>query len=312
MPLHPQARKLLDEMAALGAPPLGSMEPAAARAMMEAVPRPPGPAMHIVETRRIPGPGGEIPVRIYTPYGVAGRGAVPVVVYFHGGGWVIGSLASHDAVCRGIAAASGCIVVAVDYRLAPETPYPGAVEDAMAATRWVASSARRFGGDAARLAVAGDSAGGNLAAAVTLIAKAEGSPEIGFQALVYPVTDFNFETPSYHENAEGYLLTRAAMEWFWGHYLANPADGLAPTASPLRAPSLAGLPPALVITAEFDPLRDEGNAYARRLAEAGVAVEHLEWPGQIHGFFGNPALDDGQAAVEHVARAIRRAFGMDA
>jgi acetyl esterase len=311
MPLHPQARKLLDAMAALGAPPLSSVDAATARKMMEAAPRPPGAAMHINDTRLIPGPAGDIPVRVYTPYGVAGRGPVPVIVYFHGGGWVIGSLASHDGTCRNLAQASGCIVVAVDYRLAPETRYPGAVEDAVAATRWVAEHARSFGGDPARLAVAGDSAGGNLAAVVALVAKAEGGPAIGFQALVYPVTDFNFDTPSYSENAEGYLLSKASMEWFWGHYLGEDTSrGLEPHASPLRAESLEGLPPALVITAEFDPLRDEGNAYARRLADAGVPVEHKEWPGQIHGFFGNPALDDGQLAIEHVARAIRDAFGM--
>jgi acetyl esterase len=306
VPLHPQAQTLLDTLAQLGFADMSTLTPEQARAQMVAVPRPPGPDVAAVEDRNIPGPDGHVPVRIYTP---EGEGLRPVVVFFHGGGWVIGNLESHDATCRGLCNAAGAVVVSVDYRLAPEHRFPAAPEDCYAATKWVADNAAAIGADASRLAVAGDSAGGNLAAAVTLMARERGGPSIGFQALVYPVTDYAFGTPSYAENGDGYLLSRAGMEWFWGLY-ADPSDAANPLASPLREKDLSGLPPALVITAGYDPLRDEGEAYGARLQEAGVPVTCTRYDGMLHGFFGNPALDDGTAAVNQVSAAIREALAL--
>jgi acetyl esterase len=260
-----------------------------------------------VEDRAIPGPDGEIPVRIYTPLS-AGGGPLPGLVWFHGGGWVIGNLESADYACRMLANASGCKLISVDYRLAPENKFPGPVDDCVAATEWVSKNASTLGVDASRIAVGGDSAGGNLAAVVAQVAKSAGGPRIGFQALVYPVTDYGVDTQSYLDNAEGYLLTRASMEWFYGHYVNTPEDGKDTRVSPLRSVDLAGLPPAIVVTAEFDPLRDEGEAYAARLREAGVPVVHTRYEGQIHGFFGNPAIDDGRAAALNVGAALREAL----
>jgi acetyl esterase len=239
---------------------------------------------------------------------VAG-GALPGIVYFHGGGFVIGNLDSHDGTCRALANASGCAVVSVDYRLAPEHRFPAAPEDCYAALRFVAERGAELGIDARRLAVAGDSAGGNLAAVTALLARERRGPDVRFQLLVYPVADHAFDTPSYRDNAEGYFLSAAMMRWFWGHYLERPEQGDDPLASPLRAKDLAGLPPALVITAEYDPLRDEGEAYAARLKQAGVAAELLRYDGQIHGFFSLfDALDDGRAAVERAGAALRAAL----
>ncbi len=212
----------------------------------------------------MPGPAGALGLRIYTPVEAGGPGALPVLVFFHGGGWVVGNLDTHDGLCRRLANAAGCLVVSVDYRLAPEARFPAAVDDAYAATRWVAARASSFGGDGTRLAVGGDSAGGNLAAVVSLLAHERGAPPLRFQLLLYPVTDFAFDTPSYRENGEGYLLTRANMEWYAGHYLRDGADRRHPHAAPLRAADVGGSPPTMVITAQYDPLRDEGEAYAVR------------------------------------------------
>jgi acetyl esterase len=300
VPLDPQVAALLEQMAALGARPFNEMTPEEARAQMLANrgQQPVVPVEQVVD-RTVLGLAGEIPVRIYTP---AGSGPLPVVVYFHGGGWVIGNIESHDATCRALANESGCIVVSVDYRLAPEHKFPAAAEDSYAATVWAAE----FGGDASRLAVAGDSAGGNLAAVVALMARDRGGPRIAFQLLVYPVTDFSFDRPSYSENAEGYLLSRDAMRWFWNHYLAEEAEGLHPHASPLRAESLAGLPPALVLTAEFDPLRDEGEEYAAKLREAGVPADLVRYDGLIHGFFSFfQVIDRGGEAMRHAGGTLR-------
>ena len=239
-------------------------------------------ALPKVESRRIPGPAGEIPVRIYTPQG---SGPFPVLVYFHGGGWVIGSLDTHDGVCRHLAKRAGAVVVSVDYRLAPEHKFPAAPEDCYAATLWVAENAAAIGVDARRLTIGGDSAGGNLAAAVSLMARDRKKPAIAFQMLIYPVTDHSYETGSYRDNADGYLLTKDSMVWFWDHYLRTAGDGAEPYASPLRAQDLKGLPPAMVVTTEFDPLRDEGEAYANRLKQAGVPVKLKRYDGLIHGFF---------------------------
>jgi acetyl esterase len=260
-----------------------------------------------VVDRTAPGPAGPVPVRVYVPTPEPDQ-ALPVLIWYHGGGWVMGNLDSADLSCRAMTNRSGCVVISVDYRLAPEAKFPAAVEDAYAVLEWVAQNATSLGIDARRIAVGGDSAGGNLAAVVAQLAKAGSGPQVAYQALVYPVTNHHFDTPSYDTNGTGYLLTRAAMEWFWAHYLRSPLDGHNPVASPLRAPDLTGLPPAIVITAEYDPLRDEGEAYAARLRDAGVSVSLHRYDGQIHGFYGNPAINDGLHAVARVSDALRGAL----
>jgi acetyl esterase len=233
-----------------------------------------------------------------------------VCVYLHGGGWVIGSIESHDAPCRELAARSGCAVVSVEYRLSPETPFPGPVDDCVAATEWIAAHGEELGVDGSRLAIGGDSAGGNLAAVVCQVAKQRGGPAIAAQILVYPATDHGYETQSCIDNAEGYLLTMDAMHWFTGHYLGGDLSKAGdPLASPLRAGDVSGLPPALVITAEFDPLRDEGEAYGRKLEAAGVPVTIHRYDGQIHGFVGLfPLVDAGRDALQEMAEAVRAAL----
>ena len=308
MTLDPQARQIIDATNALGLPPMEQMTPAQARENMRARTAGLGPveAVARIEDHRVPVEGGEIIVRCYTP---AGPGPFPVHVYFHGGGWVIGDLETHDGICRSIANAAASVVASVDYRLAPEHKYPVAAEDAFAATRWVAQQGARLGIDASRMAVGGDSAGGNLAAAVTLMSRDRGGPPLALQVLVYPVTHQSFDTASYQDHADGYLLTRSAMRWFWNQYLRRPEDGVDPHASPLLARSLHGLPPALVITAEYDPLRDEGEAYAARLREAGVPVTLTRYPGMIHGFLRMINLvDKARAARDEIAATLRKAF----
>ncbi len=246
-----------------------------------------------------PGPAGDIPVRTYRPKD-AGSG-LPILVHYHGGGWVIGDLDTHDHVCRELCVGAGCLVVAVDYRLAPEARFPAAVDDAWAALQWVAANARRLGGD---------SAGGNLAAVMSILARDAGGPQLAFQLLVYPAVDMNFSRPSIDENADGYVLTRDHMIWFRGHYLRSEADRDDFRASPLLASDHAGLPPALVITAEFDPLRDEGRDYAETLQAAGVPATLANHEGQIHVFFQlSPILDGGRQAVDEACAALREAFG---
>jgi acetyl esterase len=305
MPLDPVVRSLLDAFADPNAPKLNSMTPLQAREMFEKLRIPlPGDPVAKVEDRRIPGPGGEIPVRIYTPENARG-----VLVYFHGGGWVIGSLDSHDAPLRSLANAAGCSVVSVDYRLAPESRHPAAAEDCYAATCWAAENARHFGTDPALLAIGGDSAGGNLAAVTALLARERRGPNLRLQLLVYPVTDHDFERPSYRDNAEGYFLSRDDMRWFWDHYVPETAQRDAFTASPLRAKDLSALPPAHVLTAEFDPLRDEGEAYAARMREAGVSVSLTRYDGMIHGFFSMAAIiPRGKEAIAEAADKLRAAF----
>jgi len=312
MPLDSQMQPLLEMMNTMMGPPLGTVSPEETRRLMDErrATMPPGEPVARVQDLSAPGPAGEIALRVYTP---AGPTPQPVVVFYHGGGWVIGSIDSHDATARALANRSGCTVVSVEYRLAPEHKFPAAAEDSYAATVWVAEHAAECGGDPTRLAVAGDSAGGNLAAVVALLARERGGPRIAFQLLVYPVTDCNYDTGSYTANAEGYFLTKASMVWFWDHYLSSAADAANPVASPLRAESLAGLPPALVITAEFDPLRDEGEAYAKRLEAAGVPVVCTRYDGVIHGFFGmGDALDKARAAQQQAGEALRSALGVAA
>jgi acetyl esterase len=310
MALDPQARALLDQLAALGAPPLHEQTPQAARATMAAgyAVRPPGEDVAKVENRTIPGPNGPIPVRVYSP---ESSRALPIVVYYHGGGWVIGDLDYQDTACRYIANHTPACVVSVDYRLAPEHKFPAPFDDSYAALEWVAANAASIGGDAGRIAVAGDSAGGNLAAAVAIKARDAGGPALAHQLLVYPVTNHSYDTPSYSENAEGYLLTREAMRWFWNHYLNHEGEGGDMRASPLRVADAAGLPAATIITAGFDPLRDEGKAYAERLRAAGVPVRHSNYESMIHGFYGLAhVLTEGQRAHEESVQVLRAAFGL--
>jgi acetyl esterase len=307
MPLDAQTRALLDQFAAMGGQPLSSMSVADARRSMEilsAMRGAPEPVASATD-RRIPGPAGELAVRVYTPVGPA---PMPVLVYFHGGGWVLGGIETHDGICRALANGAGCVVVSVDYRLAPEHKFPAAAEDCYAATRWVAANAAELGADAQRVAVGGDSAGGNLAAVVSQMARDRGGPALVFQLLIYPATMAACDTPSYRENADGYLLTTADMHWFWTHYLRTADDGANPYASPL-AGTVADLPPALVITAEFDPLRDEGEQYARRLEEAGVPTRLRRYDGMIHGFFGmGHLIDTARSAVQEACANLRLVF----
>jgi acetyl esterase len=306
MPLDPQAQQVLEQIAALGLPPNHLVSPSQARINMKSRPRAAGPEVAKVEDRLIPGPGVDIPVRIYTP---TGSGPFPVLVWFHGGGWVVGDLETADPTARHLTVGANCVVISVDYRLAPETKFPGAVDDSYAATVWAAQQAPRLNGDSGKIAVGGDSAGGNLAAAVALMARDRGGLSLAFQLLVYPVTARDFGTASYRQNAEGYGLNLDGMRWYWDLYLQSPADASNPYAAPLVAENLKGLPPALVITAEYDPLCDEGEAYAKRLQDAGVATTCRRYDGMIHGFFGMTAvLDKGKQAVAEACAALRQAF----
>ena len=304
-PLDPQVKTLLDQMAAAGQPPFHAGSPAEARKAMDSLLTVfgPGPDVAKVENRKIPGPAGDLPVRIYTPAGKP----IGVLVYFHGGGWVVGDLESHDYVCRVLTKEAGCVVVAIDYRLAPEHKFPAAPEDCYAATQWVAQNAGALGSDADHIAVGGDSAGGNLAAAVSLMARDRGGPRIRHQMLIYPVTDVAMDTKSQSEfMADGYVLSKADMEWFWGHYLANSKDGENPYASPLRAKDLKNLPPAHLITASHDPLRDEGETYAEKLKQAGNKVKVKRYHGVVHGFFSlQAAIDQGKTASHDLAEELK-------
>jgi acetyl esterase len=305
VPIHPQTLAVLDIMAQMGVSIGGN--PSDLRALMATFPRPEGESVGAVVNRTLPGPAGEVPVRIYSPAGV-GSGPLPALAWFHGGGWVFGSLDSADFVCRGIANRAGCHVISVDYRLAPEAKFPAAVDDCFAVIKWIADHAADLDVDADRIAVGGDSCGGNLAAVVAQLARAQGGPPLAFQVLVYPITNHSFDTPSYRDYGDGYFLTRDAMLWFWNHYLKEVGDGNCSLASPLRATTLAGLPPAIVITAEFDPLRDEVEAYAARLRADGVTVELVRYDSQIHGFFGNAMIDDGISALDRVSAALQTAL----
>jgi len=302
MPLHPQAQSLLELMASLGDPPLEESTPEQARAIRASRQR---PSTEVVREVRDLDAGG-VAARLYRP---SDRDDLGLLVYFHGGGWVIGDLDSHDQVCRVLANGSGQAVLSVDYRLAPEHPFPAAIEDALAATRWAHANAAALGCRADRIAVGGDSAGGNLAAVVAQLAPVP----LSYQLLVYPVTDCTRAQPSYDENATGYFLTKAGMGWFVDHYLAGGTGSATdPRVSPLFAADhvLGATPPALVITAEFDPLRDEGDAYAARLAALGVPTSHVRFGGMFHGFFSlADFVDDGRAANALAATALGAALG---
>lgn len=308
--LHPQAEELLHELSASGVPPLYRQSIAEARETyldLTVTEGDPDPVERVRETE-IAGPNGPIPLRLYDPGGGT-RKPRPALVFFHGGGWAVGDLDTHDLASRALANAADCVVVSVDYRRAPESPFPAPLEDCYAALAWVA------GGDAPqidadRIAVGGDSAGGTLATGVALLARDRDGPEIARQLLVYPVTDHAFDTDSYTENASGYFITRGDMERFWGEYIETDLDGAHPYASPLRAPDLGGLPPATVLTCGFDPLRDEGRAYADRLAEAGVPVNRIEYPDMIHGFLtmlADPEWERAREAIADLADDLRDA-----
>ncbi len=308
MPLDPQAQSLLDTMAAMGTPPLNMLSVVDARKVMETLAALGGEAEPVskVEDREIPGPLGTIPIRIYTPTGL---GPFPILVFFHGGGWVIGDINSHDALCRSLTNAVGCVTVSVDYRLAPEHKFPAAPEDCYAATQWVAGNATTINGDPQRIAVGGDSAGGNLSAVVSLMARDRGGPKLVYQLMIYPATDYLPDTPSMRDNADGYFLTKVDMVWFLNHYLTSEEDAKNPYMSPIKATDLQGLPPAMIITAEFDPIRDEGEMYGARLKEAGVPVVVKRYNGMIHGFLSMSAmLDQGKKAHEDAVDGLRSAF----
>jgi acetyl esterase len=304
--LHPQALAFLQQQDALNAPPLQTQIAHEIRdARNQASKLRSGDAIPLPRTEdlTLPGPHGDIPIRLYAP---SSEPTQPAVVYFHGGGFVFGNLETHDTICRALAHESGATVLSIDYRLSPEHRFPVAVDESIAATRWIAENATSLGIDEHRISVAGDSAGGTLAAVVALHARTDG-PRIAAQILFYPVTDLSsLSTESYLSLAEGYGLTRAAMQWFRDQYLVSPEQSRHADASPLLAPNLAHLPPTLIVTAEFDPLRDEGEAYAHHLQQAGVTVTLTRYPGMIHGFIAmRGLLDDGDKAIREAAAFLR-------
>lgn len=310
MPYHPQVQLLRSQRAAEQTPPLYTLSVEQARAAdLAAIQAAAGnhEPVHQVVDREIPGPGGSLPIRIYRPQA---DGPLPVLVYFFGGGWVLGTVDTSDDICRRLTNTVPCVTVSIGYRLAPEHKFPAAVHDCFAGVRWVAEHVTEFDGDPGRLAVAGDSAGGNLSAAVTLLAREQGGPAISHQVLVYPNTDYRSDTESIRENDDPCFFNQNSVSWYWDHYLPSPSDGDNPLASPLRSPDLHGLPPALVITAEYDPLRDQGEQYAERLRDAGVAVELTRYPGMVHGFFAmGGVLDSAGEAMAQVTEYLRKAFG---
>lgn len=312
MPLHPAAKQMLDQVATLDAPRVWEIPIADIRAgeMTFASIGAGAPVeMDAVADQAIPGPHGDIPVRVYAPVPVGVGDPLPVVVYLHGGGWVSMSIATHDLICRRLARAARALVVSVEYRLAPEHAYPIPLDDAYTAATWVAKHAADLGGDGERVAVMGDSAGGNLAAAVALRARESGGPSLRAQVLVYPALDPSCATASHRENGEGYVLDERSLQWFWAQYLGTSGNEKDALAAPACADDLHGLPPATIVTAEFDPLRDEGEAYGARLREAGVGVTVRRFDGMIHGFLGMPAMfDEADAAIDVAATALHEAF----
>ena len=311
MPLHPQVAAFLEQLARQKTPSLDALPiEVSRRAVLIGAGSEPLPAsMERIENRTITRPdGSELAIRIYIPKGNAPFG---VCLYFHGGGWVLNSVDTHDGLVRQLAITSGCVFVNVEYRLAPEFKYPAAADDAYLAVQWVYEHAHELGCDPNRLAVSGDSAGGNLAAVACLMARDRNGPPIRFQALIYPITDCDFQRPSYQSNAEGYFLTRNEMIWFWNHYVSHPDQMLEAYASPIRATSHANLPPALVLTTELDPLRDEGEAYAKTLSDAGVRTIAHHYDGMIHAFMRRyQQFDTAYEAIRKVSQELRNALGL--
>jgi len=301
MPVDPQIQALLDK--GTGVPATHTLPVDVARAQYEArIALMTAPAdVAGVREQTIDGPGGSLRIRIYTPHGT---GPFPLLVFFHGSGFVLCSLDTHDGMCRNLCSGARCVVASVDYRLAPEHKFPAGIDDCLHATRWAAAHAAELGGDAHRMAVGGDSAGGNMAAVTALRLRDEGGTALCGQLLLYPVTDYHTPgTASYEENAEGYGLTRDTMKWFWAHYLNDASEGVHPHASPLRSPDLSRLPPALVITAEYDPLRDEGELYAKKLRAAGVPAIQTRYDGVNHGFmFWVGAVDRAGLAMQEACK----------
>ncbi len=312
--IDPQTGRLLELIKASGLPPVNELSPSAARqgylerrAFTQPAPMP----VAALREHAVPGPRGAIPVREYRPAGSTSEQVLPALIYFHGGGWVIGDRDTHDVLCRDLGYRSRCSVFSVDYALAPEHPFPAAIDDALAATRWVAAHAGSLVIDPARVALGGDSAGGNIAAVLCIALRGDRQVRAAFQLLIYPATDQNFGTRSYLENGEGYLLTAASMDYFRSHYLSDSGRWQDWRASPLLADDLSGLPPALVLTAGFDPLRDEGRAYADRMAAAGGVVEYVCFSRQIHGFITmGRVIGEANAAIDLCAGAMRRHLGV--
>jgi acetyl esterase len=308
MPIDPQIQTLLTLRASL--PPFHTLSVADARAQFSArnVPGMRADEVAKIENRDMQGPGGSLGLRVYTP---KGDGPFPLMVYFHGSGFVVCSLDTHDFMCRNLCAGTGCVVVSVDYRLAPEHKFPAAVDDCLAATLWAQANASALRADPGRVLLAGDSAGGNLAAVTALRIRDEGGPKLLAQLLIYPVTDhWTAGAVSMEENAEGYGLGKAGMIWFWNHYLSDASEAAHPHVSPLRANDLSRLPPALVLTAQYDPLRDEGEAYAEKLRAAGVEVSMKRWDGMNHGFFNLPGLvGKADQAVDETCAWVRGVLG---
>lgn len=308
MTLNPALEPILQAFAAFADTDWSQMPVEVARGMMNTPLADVALPMRRAENLALDLPGRSVNARLYVPKGAAET--PPLILFFHGGGWVLGSLDTHDATCRELAEDSGAAVLSIEYRLAPEARYPAAAEDCYDATCWAREHAADLGVDGTRLAVAGDSAGGNLAAAVSLMARDRGGPALRHQLLIYPVTDADFTTPSYTANGSGaYFLSTSAMRWFWQHYLGETAPPDAPLARVLHTADLSGLPPATVITAQYDPLRDEGDAYAQRLSQAGVATDHHIAPGMIHGFFGmTAAVPDARPWVTLAAQNLAKAL----
>ena len=313
--LHPQARALLNMIEEKGLPPTHTLTPAQARHWYRErrfVTQPKPPEVAQVKELKADGPTGEIPLRSYRPLGNTSEQMLPVLVYYHGGGWTIGDLDSHDTLCRELCNFSGCAVVAVDYRMGPEHRFPAAVDDAIAATRWVRANAAALHLDASRLAVGGDSAGGNLAAVVAIAARDAGDLPIAFQLLIYPATDMRRGQPSHTSNGEGYLLTTDSIAYFHDHYIADAKHDLDWRASPLLHTDLSRLPPAFVLTAGFDPLHDEGLQYAQALSDAGNRSTLVCFERQIHGFLTmGKVLDEANVAVALCASQLRHALARD-
>jgi len=312
--VHPQVSVLLERAAKSPLPPYYEVPPAVARRLYRdtrGALTPDPPAVESAYLLLAPGPGGPVPVRAYRPRGAGKDEVLPALVYFHGGGWVIGDLDTHDVVCRTLANGARCAVFSVEYRKAPEAPFPAAVEDCFAVTQYVSDNGKALKINSKQIAVGGDSAGGNLATVVALMARDAGGPALSFQLLIYPGTDQRMGHPSIDGNGEGYLLTKKSMQYFRGHYLPRKEDWLDWRASPLLAKSLGKLPPAYVMTAGFDPLLDEGRAYAERLKQEGVATEYREYPDMVHGFITmGRVLDTANAALADCAQALKKAWEM--
>ncbi|MGI8665180.1 MAG: alpha/beta hydrolase [Jatrophihabitans sp.] len=311
MPFHPQVQQWRARRVIEGFTPLYAQSLAEARAAdladIQASSGTPE-AVHEVSESSFAGRGGELPLRVFRP---SAAEPLPALVYFYGGGWTLGQIATCDAICRTLANQVGCLVIAAGYRLAPEHPFPAAVQDCYDAVEWIAGQAKELGIDDTRLAVGGDSAGGNLAAVTTLLAKRQGGPGLAAQLLIYPNTRYGADTDSMRENDDPSMFNRRSVDWYWAHYLADPSDGLDPLASPLLAEDLSELPPALVITAEYDPLRDEAEQYAQRLRADGVPTELSRYDGVMHGFFTmSGVLDSGRDAVSQAADFLRAQFGL--